>query len=214
MIITSSNIVMQSSHLLQEYTTREERLQFWVGNRGSRPGFPPTRLDPSPALLGDIVDQLDLSSEARCIQALSTEEAGDDLELTRRKLKISLIESMLNFSAAKVRLKFPNYPSKNYLNFLSLPRFRTNLLRQAGIAYDFRETRFEHEQVSFQAAGQVQTADGKTINISIQLSMSRTLQSQSISIRAGDAVLTDPLVVNFDGPAAALTERNFQFDWI
>ncbi|MGB4302358.1 MAG: hypothetical protein WBJ34_00965, partial [Syntrophomonadaceae bacterium] len=63
------------------------------------------------------------------------------------------------------------------------------------------------------AAGQVKTADGRTIDISVQLNMSRTFYShQSISIRAGDAVLTDPLVVNFDGPAAALTERNFQFD--
>jgi hypothetical protein len=216
MIITSSNIVMQSSHLLQEYTTREERLQFWVGNRGSRPGFPPTRLDPSPALLGDIVDQLDLSSEARCIQALSTEEACDELELTpEEKLKISLIESMLEFlSGKKVKIKIPKLPLKELSQF-SQPAQVQNQPAQAGwgLRYDFRETRFEHEQVSFQAAGQVQTADGKTINISIQLNMSRTFYShQSISIRAGDAVLTDPLVVNFDGPAAALTERNFQFD--
>ena len=60
----------------------------------------------------------------------------------------------------------------------------------------------------------MKTADGKTIDISVQLNMSRTFYShESISIRAGDALAPiDPLVINFDGPAAALTERNFQFD--
>lgn len=212
MIITSSNIVMQSSHLLQEYTTREERLQFWVGNRGSQSGAPQTQLDSAPTAPRSIVDRLDLSTGAQRIQAMSAEETGDELELTpEEKLKIRLIESMLEFlSGKKVKIKIPKLPYKE----LSQPLQQIqNQSADWGLRYDFRETRFEHEQVSFQAAGQVKTADGRTIDISVQLNMSRTFYShQSISIRAGDAVLTDPLVVNFDGPAAALTERNFQFD--
>lgn len=214
MIITSSNIVMQSSHLLQESTTRQERLQYWVGNRGSQQNSPQTQLDSSPTALGNIVDQLDLSSGARRIQALSAEETCDELELTpEEKLKIRLIESMLEFlSGKKVKIKIPKLPHKE----LSQPPQPIQIQNQPagwGLQYDFRETRFEHEQVSFQAVGQVQTADGKTIDISAQLNMSRTFYShQSISIRAGDAAPIDPLVINFDAPAAALTERNFQFD--
>jgi hypothetical protein len=213
MIITSSNIVMQSSHLLQEYTTREERLQFWVGNRGSQSGAPQTQLDSAPTAPRSIVDRLDLSTGAQRIQAMSAEETGDELELTpEEKLKIRLIESMLEFlSGKKVKIKIPKLPYKE----LSQPLQQIqNQSAGWGLRYDFRETRFEHEQVSFQAAGQVKTADGRTIDISVQLNMSRTFYShQSISIRAGDALVPiDPLVINFDGPAAALTERNFQFD--
>jgi len=217
MIITSSNIVMQSSHLLQEYTTREERLQFWVGNRGSQSGAPQTQLDSAPTAPRSIVDRLDLSTGAQRIQAMSAEETGDELELTpEEKLKIRLIESMLEFlSGKKVKIKIPKLLLKELSQF-SQPAQVQNQPAQAGwgLRYDFRETRFEHEQVSFQAAGQVKTADGRTIDISVQLNMSRTFFShQSISIRAGDAVAPiDPLVINFDGPAAALTERSFQFD--
>ncbi len=43
--------------------------------------------------------------------------------------------------------------------------------------------------------------------------MSREFVSQKdISIRAGDAALTDPLVINFDGSAPDLTETKYTFD--
>ena len=38
------------------------------------------------------------------------------------------------------------------------------------------------------------------------------LREQQLSLRAGDAQLTDPLVLNFGGEAATLTSRKFSFD--
>lgn len=38
------------------------------------------------------------------------------------------------------------------------------------------------------------------------------LREQSVSVRLGDAVLKDPLVLNFDGAAAELTTTRFSFD--
>jgi hypothetical protein len=215
MIIKSSVIAMQSSHLLQESTTREERLQFWVGNRNSGSGTPQQRSPLLQLVQSGKRDQVDLSAQARRLQLLAIEKPREELELTPEEdLKIKLIESMLELlSGKKIKIIVP---FKNASPHQSPSPQQVRVQNQSagwGLQYDFQATRFEHEQVSFQAAGQVQTADGKTINISIQLNMSRTFYShQSISIRAGDAVLTDPLVVNFDGPAAALTERNFQFD--
>lgn len=203
MIIKSSNIAMQSSHLLMESSTSTERVEYWSGNRGNPQSPSQNLLDYSES------DRVDLSSQARTVQVSSTEEPGDELRLTpEEKLKISLIEKMLEFlTGKKVKLKIPRLPAQN-----SQP-LRIQIQAGWGLQYDYSETRFEHEQVSFQAAGQVKTADGKTIDISVQMNMSRTFYSQQrISIRAGDGVLTDPLVVNFDGPAAALTQRNFQFD--
>ncbi len=64
----------------------------------------------------------------------------------------------------------------------------------------------------FSAQGIVQTADGKEIDFSVQLNISREFISEKyIHIRAGDAV-KDPLMLNFSGSAAEITQRNFVFD--
>jgi hypothetical protein len=216
MIIKSSVIAMQSSHLLQESTTREERLQFWVGNRNSGSGTPQQRSPLLQLVQSGKRDQVDLSAQARRLQLLAIEKPREELELTPEEdLKIKLIESMLELlSGKKIKIIVP---FKNASPHQSPSPQQVRVQNQSagwGLQYDFQATRFEHEQLSFQASGQVKTADGKTIDISVQLNMSRTFYShESISIRAGDALVPiDPLVINFDGPAAALTERNFQFD--
>ena len=81
-----------------------------------------------------------------------------------------------------------------------------------GMVYDHYAVRRESEQMSFRAEGRVLTADGREIAISVELRISRELvQEERLTIRAGDA-LKDPLVVNFAGSAAALTQRDFRFD--
>jgi hypothetical protein len=81
-----------------------------------------------------------------------------------------------------------------------------------GLVYDYHESSYESQKTDFAAGGVITTADGKTIDFSVNLSMSREFYSeQNINIRAGDA-LKDPLVINFSGAAAQLTQRNFNFD--
>ena len=84
-----------------------------------------------------------------------------------------------------------------------------------GIEYDYYERHYESESTSFSAAGIVKTADGREIAFSVDLNMSREfLQEQNINIRAGDAAvkLKDPLVINFGGGSAELTDTRFSFD--
>ena len=69
------------------------------------------------------------------------------------------------------------------------------------------------EQTSFAAEGVVKTADGKEITFSYELEMERQFHAEThLSVRAGDALLKDPLVINFGGTAAQLTDRTFAFD--
>ena len=69
------------------------------------------------------------------------------------------------------------------------------------------------EQTSFAAQGVVKTADGKEITFSYALEMERQFHSETHeSVRAGDALLKDPLVINFGGTAAQLTDQKFAFD--
>ncbi len=79
----------------------------------------------------------------------------------------------------------------------------------------YEKISFESEAVSYQAQGVVKTADGKSIDIQMQLNMSRSFyESTSASLGFGSPAgrLCDPLVVNYGGTAASLTQRKFNFD--
>ena len=70
---------------------------------------------------------------------------------------------------------------------------------------------YESEQVSYQAKGVVHTADGRTINVDINMFMSREFVSyMGIDVEATRPV--DPLVINYGGTASSLMGDRFQFD--
>jgi len=70
---------------------------------------------------------------------------------------------------------------------------------------------YESEQVSYQAQGIVKTADGRTINVDINMFMSRQFVSyMGINIEASRPI--DPLVINYGGTAASLMGDRFLFD--
>ena len=82
-----------------------------------------------------------------------------------------------------------------------------------GVEYEFHEAHYEKQNMSFAAQGTVKTSDGREINFNVQLNMSREFASRTdISLRAGDAVKVDPLVINFGGGVPNLTDKKFSFD--
>jgi len=82
-----------------------------------------------------------------------------------------------------------------------------------GISYNNNTSQYEREDVAFVAAGIIRTSDGKETEFSIRLDMNREfLSHNNLSFRAGDALLMDPLVVNFNGTAAELSDMRFSFD--
>ncbi|OGV49595.1 MAG: hypothetical protein A2X49_06450 [Lentisphaerae bacterium GWF2_52_8] len=81
-----------------------------------------------------------------------------------------------------------------------------------GLDYNYKETNYEEEKLSFDAKGLVKTSDGREISLSVSLRMSRQFMSEeSLSIKAGDALI-DPLVINLDGSGASLSGSKFAFD--
>lgn len=209
MIIKDSSLVMQSASQYQEFVKRSENLRVWVGK--------PAQSSPAPAAplgLDLFQDRVELSEQVQTLASASPAEDEAGFELTpEEKMKVSLIETLLEImSGRRIRIKMPQLAFRQPLQNLKM--FHSQPAEAGwGLQYDYSETRVEHEQVSFKTRGQVQTSDGKTIDISVSLNMSRTFIShQSLQIRAGNANLVDPLVIHFDAPAAALTERNFHFD--
>ena len=74
----------------------------------------------------------------------------------------------------------------------------------------------EEESTSFHADGEIHTADGRTIDLNLNISMSRSFYSyyeQNYSVSTLQIV--DPIVINFDGNLAGLNsgdEMSFLFD--
>jgi hypothetical protein len=82
-----------------------------------------------------------------------------------------------------------------------------------GLAYQYHQTLTETQQATLSAEGSVRTADGQVIKFKLDLSMSRSWSEQTdIFVRAGAAQRKDPLVLNFTGSAALLSDRQFSFD--
>lgn len=65
--------------------------------------------------------------------------------------------------------------------------------------------------MAMEASGQVKTEDGRTIDFSLNLSHTRSLEFKSYKkVTMGEQV--DPLVLNFDGKLPALSDKKFSFD--
>lgn len=82
-----------------------------------------------------------------------------------------------------------------------------------GIEYDYHAVSEETETTHLSAAGVIRTTDGQEISFKLDLMMQRYHREEThVSIRAGDAVRKDPLVLNFGGTAAQLSNQRFLFD--
>lgn len=80
------------------------------------------------------------------------------------------------------------------------------------VRYHFEESYYESESMSFEAKGVVKTADGQEIAIDVSLSMSREFMRETSLDVMMEETVRDPLVINFEGAAAELTQRKFEFD--
>jgi hypothetical protein len=149
--------------------------------------------------------------------------SGDEyqVELTDKdKEKLKLLEDFIYVLSGK-RIKF--HVPKIRLDQQKLIELKATLstpssgevqtLRQGwGLRYDYQESTFETEKMSFSSSGTVTATDGKTIDFNLNFNVSREFaEYRSLSIRAGDALL-DPLVVNFSNTSATLGDRNYSFD--
>lgn len=81
-----------------------------------------------------------------------------------------------------------------------------------GLVYQRNERYHEQESMSFQAVGVVRTADGREIDFSVAMNMSREFVQESNLQIGGGSKKIDPLVINFDGLGASLSQTRFEFD--
>lgn len=230
MKIVNYAIAMQSQHEFKASYVKTESLNAWRDQpTANNPKLPDSSLQQW------LEDELEISEQAK--EALTKEtqrmigatETEDDSGLAPKdKQKIQILESLLSaLLGRKVKLYIPKRihsedaeraMAQFQAKIASLPQQPAPKGEQAqirqgwGFVYERHESYQESERLSFAASGIIKTADGQEIDFQVQLNMSREFTvSNQLTIKAGDALL-DPLVINYDGPAAQLTDRKYQFD--
>jgi hypothetical protein len=192
----------------------------WVGREPDSKGRPAVSV-----LIPE--DILELSQEGRdrllfqmsgneCVEGTGEIELGYSEE---DKNKLLLIQGMIEtLTGKKIKFHIPDKIMFRRNIGTQIPYVRS-VVRNAqtakgwGLEYDYNETHHEKQNMEFSSKGIVRTSDGREIEFSYKLNMSREFySSNSISIRAGDALLKDPLVINYSGSAPELTEKEFIFD--
>lgn len=207
---------MSSRHHVKEKSEYKSDLKMWTGNE--RPDFegsgsqninsPAVKVDLSAASAKAAASQASQNSGPAVIP-LSPEDT----------LKVQLIEAMIeSLTGKKVKLSLPQIIDPKTVNVtISAPPQKTDTnapVKQGwGIEYDAHASESETETTAFTGTGTIKTGDGRDIQFSASITMSREFMSDNnISIRQGDAKKIDPLVINFSGTAASLTDKKGNFD--
>ncbi|WP_153108903.1 VCBS repeat-containing protein [Propionivibrio limicola] len=234
MRISSSALQLEASHSSFQRHEVSESLRAWVGNARPREAGNATngrndaqteKLSAIAALSStlatnplntDTVDISDAAQAAESNQANAIEEGFEAAEndpivrLIRAMIAVLTGEEPRVFSASERQGDNETYAPARGAN----PPASNTPSAGYGIEYDRHESYTESESTQFAAAGIVRTEDGQEIRFAMSLSMSRVYHEESnISLRLGDARQTkDPLVINFNGNAAQLTDQRFSFD--
>jgi hypothetical protein len=229
--IDSANYSLGSSHLATSRDQAQESLLVWTGNR--RPDIPARAggaastvslssaalaalaTNPRPAFAASLAPPVTQEASAATAAgsgaiAAAADAVDDDPFL---HLVISMVEMLIGrrirtFSTQDIR------PDNTAAPAVAAPQpAAPNQATGFGIEYDYHAVHEESELTLVSASGTIKTADGKELGFTLDLAMTRSYREEtSISLRAGNAQRKDPLVLNFNGNAAQLSDRRFAFD--
>lgn len=227
MIITKANIDMAAHHQYAEQHEVTERLEFWLGQRGGATSVADSSTTPAQTASDSMLtwtEQVTISRQGLALGARALEpqrfELDSALDARSRLNMLILMQMYQTITGHSMRLFSPGeldavtIPAVIDIE-LTPPAVATPAQESAGfgLIYERHERYRETEKIQFQAAGVIQTADGRAIDFRAHLTMSRDYYEESnLIVRAGDAVNIDPLVINFDGKGAGLSQTRFAFD--
>jgi hypothetical protein len=228
MKISASDIQLVSSHTSIEYYERRESLTLW--RQGKSPvqteqiNNPDDQLETQARKLADQAAKVTLSDEAQQAATLSAtqesaevREAGEDEELMEN-LNMRILRALFERLTGRKFRMFNQGAVQQAAHAASAAHASAEPSSQAqkvgwGVEYQRREIYHESETSQFSAQGLVTTADGQQIEIGLEVNLSRSFTAgREDVLQLGDAVFKDPLVINFDGSAAQLTQETFTFD--
>jgi hypothetical protein len=204
MKIANATLSMQSQHAATAWRQTSESLRATVA-------LPPV---------------VQISEAGKTTQATETKAIDDSADAVEHDPKLLMIRRMIElFTGRAVRVFNPKEiegskaaPATNSPPVNASPQGASP---NTSVDYRFDEVHQEREATTFSAQGTVQTADGRQIAFQLNLAMARQYREEThIAVHVGTvanpapqpAKRKDPLVINFAGNAAQLTDQHFQFD--
>ena len=148
--------------------------------------------------------------------------SGKKWAYSKEEVKLSLLEQMMEaLTGKKVKAKKADPPAFENGNNSAPPHGRRhNDIFGGGGRARMVQTRsmttehfmYESESVSYSAKGVINTEDGQQISVDVNMYMSRQYSSYTQVSMEFDSKLCDPLVINYAGSAASLTDETYEFD--
>lgn len=236
MKIAQSTVSLQSQHASVASRSQQETVRAWVGAR--RPERPDTG-DSANGRAQAVGVQLSLSASARAALAQSAQvrqladtgaaadanAVADSEDNIANDPKIQLVMRMVEaitgravrvFDARELQVRAaPAAPATATNGNQTTQTSQAPQPAGWGVEVTHTESVYEMEQTQVAARGVVRTTDGQEIRFAMQLAMRREFsQETQVLVRMGDAAApqTDPLVINFNGTAAQLSDTRFSFD--
>jgi len=80
------------------------------------------------------------------------------------------------------------------------------------MSFSSTKTIEEHESTEFSSAGTVTTTDGKSISFDLDMSMQRDFSYTETNEFTQSVLFKDPIVINYPGSAAQLSDEKYAFD--
>lgn len=218
MIISNAQIGMAAQRDYREEHSVTENLEFWLDQQA--PVAQASSAQQPPQITGVEVDFTAAGSLLAMHRQTQTLDLSTPME-SRDRLNMMIIEAMykaitgkdLNM-ASPAEIQAATGTNTQTLNVDTPPPAQAVTTRSTGpgLVYQRHERYQEQESTRFQAAGVVRTVDGREINFSVAMNMSREfVQESNLHIEVGSKKI-DPLVINFDGKGAALNQTRFEFD--
>jgi hypothetical protein len=203
MIISQAQIQFASHHRYQERTQVQEQ---WATSEqnGAAPSVELASIDHT------------LTTGVRVPPPVTQRQSLNlmgPLDANSRLQMLIIAQLYKQITGAELQLLTPQQlPGASSATPVDLPA-NSGLAAAGPLVYE-RRTRYEEtERLHFSTQGKVMTQDGREIAISASLSMSRSFAAtSSLTLLGGNAVMTDPLVINFDGTGAQLDGARFAFD--
>lgn len=206
MKITSSTVALASQRQFQ--SSHQMSLNIKVEQRSALP-----QTSSQADRVASLPSRVSLSSMG--LSKASQSSGVDDGEIHDMRLILikSLVEMLTGHSFKLIRL-----PSMGQASSATTNDATTQAAAQQEstpeIQIDYQESQAESEQVAFQAVGVVQTSDGREISFQAELSMARSY-SEQLQLHADNNAgrrKMDPLILNYQAPAASLSSDTFAFD--
>ena len=221
MIVANAQIAMTASHDYREEHQVSEKLDFWLT---AKPTETITQ-EESPKPLWD--EQVTISARGFSLLELQRNRYKVDLNSNldaRSRINLMILQRLYEaITGHAMNMIDPSeLPTDGGLSAKTLD-IETSPPSSAqapaaesagyGMIYQHHERYQEQEKMQFNAEGVIRTQDGREIAFSTSLSMDRNyVEESNLTIRAGDAKKIDPLVINFDGKGAQLSQTRFKFD--